>query len=239
MISLLSLNIEGDKHIERIVNYFQKNKFDVVCFQEVFQSDLPVFEEILGMKSYFTPTMNVSCENPFLAKKGIWGLALFTKEEIIGRGEYYYVGDKNIIPQFLPQDPNSGNRAVSWISFVRHEKVYTVCTTHFTWSIGGRATKEQSVNMQKLINYLAKKEPLILCGDFNAPRGGLIFQMLSNRYMDNIPDHIETTIDQRLHREKNLQLIVDGLFTSHIYNVSTIQIVDGLSDHKSIQALIT
>jgi len=239
MIHLFNLNIEGDKHLKKISAFCKNNIFDIVCFQEVFQVDIPFFEKMLGMYSYFIPTMNVTRSNPYLAQKGMWGLAIFTKEKIVSKGVFYYVGRESYIPDFNPDNPNSGNRAVSWITIKVFNKTYTVATTHFTWSVEGKATKEQKTNMKKLLVQLKCIEPLILCGDFNAPRGKDIFKMLSDVYKDNIPEEIISTIDPLLHREKNLHFVVDGLFTASQYQVNDINIIDGLSDHKGICAILT
>lgn len=238
MITLFNLNIEGDKHIDRIIPYLQNNTPDVICFQEVFQADLPRFEIAFGMQSYFAPTMNIQDENPFLSRKGIWGLALFLKKKIISFNTHYYVGKKSKTPRFIKENPNSGNRAVSWVTFENQDKIYSVATTHFTWSQNGNATEEQKINMQKLLFQLKRIEPFILCGDFNAPRGKEVFKMLSDTYKDNIPKETTSTIDSLLHREGDLNFVVDGLFTTPHYCVKHVRIISGLSDHKGICATI-
>jgi len=190
------------------------------------------------MKAYFTPTMNVCKTNPFLAPKGLWGLAIFSKQKPVLFTEYYYVGKRSNIPQFIYENPNSGNRAVSWITFQIKNKTYTIATTHFTWSPKGEETEEQRSNMEKLLIQLKKMEPFILCGDFNAPRGKSIYKMLEDVYKDNIPKEITSTIDPILHRERELSFVVDSLFTTSQYIIDAIDIVGGLSDHKGICAIL-
>ena len=92
--------------------------------------------------------------------------------------------------------------------------------------------------MEKLLIRLKQIEPFILCGDFNAPRGKAIFQKLVKTYTDNIPKKISSTIDPVLHREGNLDFVVDGLFTTSHFHVKNIRIIEGLSDHKGIYATI-
>lgn len=239
MIRLFSLNIEGDRHINRIIPFLQKEKADVVCFQEVFKADIPLFEKTLGMKAHFTPTMDIRDINPYLSPKGLWGLGIFTNQKSALYDEYYYVGDKSRIQLFVKNNPNSGNRAVSWTRFELNGKKYHIATTHFTWSPNGEATVEQQIAMDKLLIQLKQIEPIILCGDFNAPRGKQIFKMLSDIYVDNIPAEIMTTIDKTLHREGNLGYVVDGLFTTPNYKTDDVQIIGSLSDHMGIRANIT
>lgn len=239
MIRLFSLNIEGDKHLDRIIPYLQKERPDIVCFQEVFKVDLPFFEKALKMKAHFTPTMDIRDNNPYLSPKGLWGLGIFSNRKNAVYNEHYYVGKKSKIQRFVKNNPNSGNRAISWISFKAEDKTYNIATTHFTWSPNGEPTVEQENIMGKLLLQLKQMEPIIVCGDFNAPRGKKIFKMLSDVYTDNIPSEVMTTIDKSLHREGNLGIVVDGLFTSPNYRADTVEIIGGLSDHMAISARIT
>lgn len=238
MIKLFSLNIEGDKHIDKIIPFLQRGKPDVVCFQEVFEVDLPVFEKALEMKAYFTPTLDIQDTNPYLPPKGVWGLAIFSNQKTASLSNYYYVGEQLKIPRFIKENPNSSSRVVSWVTFELNSKIYTVATTHFTWSPKGDATEEQQDNMEKLLAQLKLIEPVIVCGDFNAPRGRAIFKMLGDVYTDNIPKNITTTIDPTLHRDGDIGFVVDGLFTTPQYIVKEIHIVGSLSDHKGICATI-
>lgn len=77
---------------------------------------------------------------------------------------------------------------------------------------------------------------IIFCGDFNAPRGRQIWSILSSKLKDNVPNEITTTIDGNIHRAGNLQLVVDGLFTSSNYKVCDVQVISGVSDHCAIVA---
>ncbi len=91
-----------------------------------------------------------------------------------------------------------------------------------------------------MLKILTKIPELILCGDFNSPRGGGgIYDRLATQYRDHIPAHITTTIDGQLHRAGPLQFVVDGLFSSPEYLVNQVQVVGGLSDHMAIVAKLS
>jgi hypothetical protein len=85
----------------------------------------------------------------------------------------------------------------------------------------------------------------VLGGDFNAPRGGEMFSVLSSAYTDNIPLQYKTSLDLTLHRaarERGPQLgdkMVDGLFSTPAYSVSDVRLVDGVSDHMAVVATIS
>ncbi len=78
----------------------------------------------------------------------------------------------------------------------------------------------------------------MLCGDFNAPRGGPVFDKLADHLADNIPPAATTTIDPNLHRSGALELVVDGLFTSPHFTASDVALHPGLSDHQGVTATI-
>ena len=50
-IRLVSLNIERRKHLNRILPFLQEYKPDVVCMQELFEKDVPYFEQALGIEN--------------------------------------------------------------------------------------------------------------------------------------------------------------------------------------------
>ena len=93
-------------------------------------------------------------------------------------------------------------------------------------------------DLKVLFELLENIPEFILCGDFNAPRGTAIFDSIAEKYKDNIPQDISTTIDKNLHKAGDLQLVVDGLFTTPEYKVDSIKILDKLSDHCAILATI-
>lgn len=147
---------------------------------------------------------------------------------------YYYYGLSNDrIPEF--SHPTSLNNVVQVIKLLAYNKLYFVANTHFTWSANGRPTQLQRCTFTRLSRFLAKYPELILCGDFNAPRGGEIFSLFTQRFTDNIPPEIATTIDSSNHYSgKKLELVVDNIFTTPGYQVSKIRVITGISDHCAV-----
>lgn len=68
----------------------------------------------------------------------------------------------------------------------------------------------------------------------NAPRGREIFEKFSEKFTDNVPEEVTTTLDQNIHRVKGLQLVVDGFFSSKNILVQDVKVCDGVSDHKTV-----
>ena len=126
------------------------------------------------------------------------------------------------------------------VSAEKGNESFVVGTTHFTWSPDGIPDDFLRKDMKSLLAILQDIPEIVLCGDFNAPRGGEIFDALAQRYKDNIPLEYDTSIDVNLHRDgkkmADRSLMVDGLFTTSFYKCSNVRLVGGVSDHFAIIA---
>lgn len=242
-MKLISINIEGHRHLhERVLPFLLREKPDVVCLQEVFEVDVPVIEQALGMKGHFKPMVVVKEVNIHIRHAlGVLGVAQFTRLPIQNLQTLYYVGGANQrTPLFFENNnPNSMHRPLLWMTVSDGNQNFTIATTHFTWSTAGESTEEQQRDLDALFKILEMIPEFVICGDFNAPRGKATFARLAERYIDNIPPEITTTIDGTFHKAGQLDFMVDGLFSTSGYQVSGVRIVDGLSDHKGIVAEIT
>lgn len=240
-MKLLSLNIEGDRHLSaRIFPLLVSEKFDALCLQEVFAQDLEKIAQVSQLPDYiFAPQANITQINPHLPPRGQWGTAIFARELTHSRRDYY-VGRETEIPNFLADnDPNSMNRVVVSAIVELNQQPFHLATTHFTWSGGGAVTELQRSKFVALKQILANFDELILCGDFNTPRGGEIYDQLSAMYTDNIPLEVQTTVDKNLHKSgEDIRLVVDGLFTSEHYQVNNPEVMSGVSDHMAVIAEI-
>src|SRR3989344_3677090 len=131
------------------------------------------------------------------------------------------------------------NKVLLSMVIIKYNNRFTLGTTHFTLSEDGKADENQRRDLEKLLTILNDFEELILCGDFNAPRGEEIFSKISSRYKDNIPLEYETSLDSNLHRAKGLKLMIDGLFTTPHYQAGNVRLIEGVSDHCAITAKIS
>lgn len=239
-IKLVSVNIESHKHLDKVMGLVQAEQPDVICFQEIFEVDIPFFTQALGMEAHFVPLVNITAPSRYqFDPLGIWGIAMLTK---LPHGEFksqYYVKHEAGVPVFIDGEPNSVDRAVLWNTMTQGHDQFTIATTHFTWSEEGSATELQAQNVRSLLDILEPLPELILCGDFNAPRGRATFQKLAERYHDTIPEQYTTSLDPILHRVGHVQLMVDGLFVTPHYQAQNVKLVSGVSDHQAIVAEIS
>lgn len=240
MLKLLTLNIEGHKHLDTILPFLVTESPDVACFQEIFEADIPAFEEKLGFKLHFFPMVTITQPHKHgQAPLGNWGVAWGTRFEHTPVEAYYYAGSSQVPENYdLPTDVS---RVFAWATvtvpakneFEVDQRV-TIGTTHFTWSPKGETTDVQRTDFAELAKQLDLMEDLVLCGDFNAPRGRESFTWFSDRLIDHLPADVATTIDGNLHYAGDIQVVVDTIFSTQQYAVSQVRVVSGVSDHMAV-----
>src|SRR5215213_5513047 len=98
-LSVLTLNCEGDKHLDLIFPFLQQQSLDVICLQEVFQADMESFEHATNKKAYFFPLVRVLAPNRYnISLKGEHGVAILTDLPVSHSQQEIYAGDPENIP---------------------------------------------------------------------------------------------------------------------------------------------
>jgi endonuclease/exonuclease/phosphatase family metal-dependent hydrolase len=239
-LKLVNLNIEGDKHLDRVVPFLKSQNSDVICLQEALDKDVESLKRELQMEGSYFPTVFMPEGNRGGITPGTqWGILVLYTQSPLSIISHHYVQHSETLPIFTNENVNSTNRVLVGIECQKAGTVYRVFTTHFTWTPTGEPDQLQRENLNSLFKILDNYDELVLCGDFNAPRGKEIWDTIAQKYTDNIPSDITTTIDQNLHKAGDLQLVVDGMFSTPRYEVRDMEIVDGLSDHMAIVAHIS
>lgn len=254
-VKICSLNVEGDKHLDLVLNFLQVEHPDVACLQELYQADVAVIERATGMQGHFLPLVRMEQENNYgFNPRGSFGLGIFISPDAKFVGNplsSYYFGNPANLPVF--DLPNSLCRALFCVQIVKQSQKYSICTTHFTWSPAGQADEHQRRDLAGLVLAIGQLrqqlearsageggassdgQGLLLCGDFNAPRGGEIYQgLLAAGFADWLPSEVETTLDPNLHRVPGLKLVVDYMLTTGPIRVDDMQVVGGVSDHQAL-----
>jgi endonuclease/exonuclease/phosphatase family metal-dependent hydrolase len=236
-LKLIDLNIEGNRHLAKIIPFLQQEKPDVVCLQEVFRRDLANFS---GWRRLFQATVNLPRPLKDLPGRGLMGPAILTRLPIKASGKCFYPQKPPPIPVLTR--PGQDNRVLLWLTLTKAGQDYTVATTHFTWTPDGRPDQRQRRDLTSLLAILKTFPEFILAGDFNAPRQSPIYQTLARTYRDWMPKTAATTIDPQLHyankkQPGRLALVVDHLFTTNHYRAK-VQVRCGLSDHCALIAVI-
>jgi endonuclease/exonuclease/phosphatase family metal-dependent hydrolase len=238
-ISLISVNIERSKHLDAVSDFLAAHDADVICMQELCERDVAYFESSLAMRCLYAPAGLHPADPP---EEGgmIVGLGIFSRLPIVEQMVEYYAGSEegaradHIHSRFI-------DHALVMCDLEKDGAVFRIATTHFAWTPKGEADDAQRQDMQAMLEILDSSGEFVLCGDFNAPRGGEIFSRLAEKYTDSIPAHYATSLDPAYHRapiDEQADKMVDGLFTTPAYAASDVALHAGISDHCAITATI-
>lgn len=233
---LFCLNVERSAHLHRFLPFLCSQAPDVACLQELMQSDVEAIQAETGLRHcHYVPMARMS-DDPGAPP---FGVGILSRHPIAAANTLVYAGGGD---GFSPIDRSSPEARATSIRFCAATArialpgfELTIATTHFPWTDAGQPRPFQYEAAHRLIEMLGR-EPLVLCGDFNAPRGGPIFSQFAGRWRDCIPADISTSIDPALHRAGALELMVDGLFTTEDFAVHNVRMHCGVSDHKAITA---
>ncbi len=230
--SLLTLNIERRKHLNRVRPFLMTHRPDVICLQEVFEDTAEALANELHYNWAFAPRAE------FYDESDTEGVAILTRFTIQDSKTQVYEQQTEVQPELAHIHTKRPMSSLLTADLCIDDQMAAVATTHFTWSPGGIINEDQKANLEVLLKLLEETPEFILAGDFNSPRGTEVFDTLAKRYTDNIPSSVTSTIDPQLHKAGRLEYVVDGLFTTRRYQVDNVSIIDGLSDHCGITATI-
>lgn len=234
-VSLISLNIEGRQHLDRVASLVRARTPDIFCVQELCRADVPLFASALGAAGHFVPM----CVSPRWDDEIGLGIfthfpATYTATPYAGNTGPLRVADRTSME--TRYETQTHLLLTASVSIDGEE--WMIGTTHMPVTEGAAETAYQREALQGLLAATRMHDDIVFCGDFNAPRGRAIFSALAAAYRDNIPAQYETSIDGELHRAGPLPLMVDGLFSTSAYSVSDVELVSGVSDHCAIAATV-
>jgi len=239
-LKLVSVNIEYNKHFDKVEVFAKSIKPDVLCIQEVIESDVPRIKEITNMSEHiFAPMTKYTKEAP----DAIFGIGIFSRVPIINSSAQYYSGNCKDLKVFDQKDlPGTMCRVFLSCEVKIHNQIMKIGTTHFTWTpdaLSDRVDPIQEKDMQKLLAILKDSGELVFTGDFNAPRGKPVFTMLADNFKDNVPLKYTTSIDGNIHHKGPMELMIDGIFSTSGYTVSGVEMICGVSDHCALVAEVS
>ncbi len=238
-LRVVTLNIDWNKNLDTVLPFLSKHKADVACLQEVREDALPLIAQAAGAHYFYVPM----CGGKLHGASSTVGLAIFSRLPICFQRAQYYVGDPGHIVELDEQTLASRRattyRAVAFGEVRKDNSAYRIATTHFTWTPDGKADEFQRQDMRAMLEILKQAGECLVCGDFNAPRGGEIYGTLCEHFKDNVPASYTTSIDPERHRIRGLTAMVDGIFTTPSYTVSTASLHCGISDHCALGAVVS
>jgi endonuclease/exonuclease/phosphatase family metal-dependent hydrolase len=247
-IKIASINIERSLHLPRVEAFIKHHQPDVLCLQELCERDIPFFEKLMGGKLFYAPMMLHPSEQQLEPN----GIGIIAGTPLENSAEYYYSGQRTPVTtiEFTHLDTANGGiqksvkpESVSRVLIAATVQGFRIANTHLTVTREGESTPEQRADAAKMLTF-AKTEAeraggLLLCGDFNAPRGRATFSLIAESFIDGIPAHYTTSIDGSLHRAGQLPYMVDGLFHTPTYKLENATLHSGVSDHMALTATLS
>jgi endonuclease/exonuclease/phosphatase family metal-dependent hydrolase len=238
VLALASINIEGSKNLSRVAMFLRDHAPEIVCLQELFEDDVAAFRDGLGYEHsiYINMCRMPEPDGPRPIGIGILSRRPFVSTEWIsfgGGGSGLDVVDRTSEETRF----HTHRYPIALARIALGSNLFTIGTTHFPWTNNAGTTDFQRATCDNFLR-LMKSRCLVFMGDFNAPRGGEIFGRLAAAWTDNIPPTYTSSLDRALHRVGHKQLMVDGVFSSTDYVVSSVALHEGVSDHCAVTALI-
>lgn len=234
-MKLISLNLEGKRHLVTALPFIEKESPDYLALQEA-PEDIQDWLQNQGYHTTFSP-MNIKLQDGIKFTSGIMFASKVPHDSEI---HYYYKPNKNIV-EYVKE--NKRGTIAHSVIFATIDNI-NIATTHFTWNpVGETADIHQTNDMKSLLEYLDTKPAHVLCGDFNIPRlQNELYLDLNERYTDNIPNHYLSSLDREKHRHSQtpkLQKIfdsfmVDYIFTKPPYQATNTRLEFGVSDHAAV-----
>ena len=248
-MKLISLNVEGAKHWSLVDPFLKAGQADAICLQEVYEEDAVRHAEALNMQLAFAPM--VLYPDVTTNTNRMLGIAIFSHSPLNNiKIQNYHLPSKDIQNFDGANDravDNTIRRTLLSAEITHDGKIFTVATTHFTWTPDGMPRNYQYAAAEKLLGVLDTFHEVMVCGDFNVPRDeNDIYERFAGKYQDVIPASYRSSLDLTIHRggkdpaiaARLAEYMVDYLFLSKAYKAEEVKLVPGVSDHCAIVATV-
>lgn len=235
-IKIVSVNIEGDKHLDTVDTLLVQENPDIVLLMEATEQGMKQLAGSTYPYTAFAPNDVVGNIAGMHGDEKV-GVAILSKYTLLG-SETYYCEER--IEDYLVEKPDATHAPVLLLASVATaDDVWQVGAVHFSWTPDGAPNARQRKHAELLIKHLQTKGELLVGGDFNIPRGSELYHKLATSLRDNVPLEAQTTIDPDLHRVNmdnrgKLALVVDYAWSTKEYSVGDLRVVSGVSDHCAL-----
>lgn len=243
-LKLITLNVEGILHTNRVLPFLREKNADVITLQEAAESYCKHLED-MGYHVSFAPRVR-TCQNniefidgELIATKIPHHISIFD----------YFKPSEEILLQDIANKRTTNRQSVMVATFTIADTPWCIASTHFTWAPDGRvASSDQKEDLESLLNFTKTLPPHIMTGDFNIPRHhNELYPELTNIYSDTIPEDCKSSLDKEFHIMGTdptrallfTDFMVDYIFSQPPYVVSEVEQHFGLSDHSAFTARIS
>jgi len=248
MYKIITLNIEGTRHLDTVIPFLQEENADIICLQELYKPAVSILNQVLG--DSYTANFEPLCLHNDNGRNEMWdpiGIAIFSRVPIRNNQIFdIYVPKQTVVRQEKSNIRETTRTLLQSVTLDDDDHT-TICNTHFTWSARGEATENQRVDVNTLIEVLNRLPHFILCGDFNIPRGNIHYRTLATHLTDHVPTQFTCSLDMSMHRSRHdpvekarvSEFMVDYIFSKpNTYSVEGTTQHCSVSDHCGFSALI-
>lgn len=250
-IKLLQLNIQAGRELSKIIDFVQKEQFDILQFQEVaggkfsepLSDNFNVLCSTLGYVGEIEPLVALQEDT-----QSYFGNATFYKKslsvdvkKIVWLHPYTPQAENALTEELVTNLPRN---AIS-LRFLFEEKPVWFINTHLAWGPTPHDEPYKVEQGKKLYEFLKTlDEPFVLSGDFNVIPTSQVVRMVEKLAINHTTkQRITNTLNPTLHRATSLfpkGLAVDYIFTSQGILVTEVKLIDNpdLSDHFGISMTI-
>jgi endonuclease/exonuclease/phosphatase family metal-dependent hydrolase len=240
---ILSLNVwEGGLLWNNISQFLQKENADIMCLQEVFDSDLKQLNRFQTMKNLrnlfpayhysYAPQMHEICTDG----EGDSGNAIFSRFPLT---QPHTVFLRGTYEKIIRDESKGFTRYPSNAQFVRttiNDKTLHIGNVHGVWNTHGKDTPERLRMSELIINEITGKKPLILAGDFNLNPDTESVHLIEKQLVNVCKENIISTFNMKYKNDPGFATaIVDMFFASPNISIISKRIPDDdVSDHKPL-----
>lgn len=163
-LTVMTYNIEFGNRLPEALEVIRRESPDIVCLQEIRESQLPEIESALGMSAVWWASWN-------LFGGGEWG------NVVLSRGR---VSEAHSIPT------SSGGSFGVWAVVEIEGSRFVVASVHLMhMKTEGAGFAAREIEIQSLLNAVEKAgAPVLIAGDFNNPPMGANYGLLTSKFTD-------------------------------------------------------
>lgn len=236
-MKLLTWNIWYKEDPKNVFELLKNAEWDVCCLQEVmkgFHSEVPdvaeYLKDSLGVDGYLATAQG-------RPEKG-WsqGNLILSRLPIVDTFSYF-IQDQSDDPE--PSFSDEG-RVVAGVELNNSLKILT---THMSYTPRFAETDKKNAESRKLIDYLKRfKQPVVICGDFNAIPASNLIENLDEDYKNLSPDFAEPTWTTKPFSYEGFEVDTLSYRLDYIFGSKEVELTDTkiiqteYSDHLPILA---
>ena len=260
-IKIVTLNIgRGFPGLEKSIGFLGTCGADVLCIQDIRQDHVDRLPDIFGPSRHFVAMTNHLIEG----RRVPVGIGIFSKHPFVSTSAHAFWGSVSPVKDLEGVTIGAGgnanahdldvvrsteSRLVIFADVKVGDSTFRIGTLHGVWVPGGKVDDHQRRCMDNLRLIMDNQFgiPLVLAGDFNAARGGEIYQMLVRKdhayydlFDDVVPDTIVNTVDwQNRGKPGGPDLVVDYILKNDGLTVRDVEVHFGVSDHAALTATVS